>query len=146
MDAYWEANLDLTTVNPSLNLYDPHWPIWTYQAQRAPAKFVFDDDQRRGMAVQSPVSAGCIISGATVRRSLLSTNVRVHSFALVEDSVILPDVSLNRHCVLRKVIVDRGCNVPGGLVVGEHPGLDARRFYRTENGVTLITASMLQRL
>ena len=146
VDAYWEANLDLTTVNPSLNLYDPLWPVWTYQAQRAPAKFVFDDDLRRGMAVQSLVSAGCIISGATVRRSLLSTNVRVHSFGLVEDSVILPDAGLNRHCVLRKVIVDKGCNVPAGLVVGEDPEIDARRFHRTENGVTLITASMLERL
>lgn len=146
VDAYWEANMDLTSVNPSLNLYDPVWPIWTYQAQRAPAKFVFDDDLRRGMAVQSLVSAGCIVSGATVRRSLLSTNVRVHSFGLVEDSVILPDASLNRHTVLRKVIVDSGCNVPGGLVVGEDAELDAHRFYRTENGITLITASMLERL
>jgi len=146
VDAYWEANLDLTTVNPSLNLYDPLWPVWTYQAQRAPAKFVFDDDLRRGMAVQSLVSAGCIISGATVRRSLLSTNVRVHSFGLVEDSVILPDANLNRHAVLRKVIVDKGCNVPAGLVVGEDPELDARRFHRTESGVTLITTSMLERL
>jgi len=146
VDAYWEANMDLTTVNPSLNLYDPLWPIWTYQAQRAPAKFVFDDDLRRGMAVQSLVSAGCIISGATVRRSLLSTSVRVHSFGLVEDSVILPEANLHRHCVLKKVIVDVGCDVPGGLVVGEDPELDAHRFYRTENGVTLITASMLERL
>jgi glucose-1-phosphate adenylyltransferase len=146
VDAYWEANLDLTTVNPSLNLYDPHWPIWTYQAQRAPAKFVFDDDLRRGMAVQSLVSAGCIISGATVRRSLLSTNVRVHSFGLVEDSVVLPEANLNRHAVLRKVVVDKGCNIPAGLVVGEDAELDARRFHRTESGVTLITASMLERL
>jgi glucose-1-phosphate adenylyltransferase len=146
VDAYWEANLDLTTVNPSLNLYDPHWPIWTYQAQRAPAKFVFDDDLRRGMAVQSLVSAGCIISGATVRRSLLSTNVHVHSFGLVEDSVVLPEANLNRHAVLRKVVVDKGCNIPAGLVVGEDAELDARRFHRTESGVTLITASMLERL
>jgi len=146
VDAYWEANIDLTSVNPSLNLYDPVWPIWTYQAQRAPAKFVFDDDLRRGMAVQSLVSAGCIVSGATVRRSLLSTNVRVHSFALVEDSVILPDARINRHTVLRKVVVDAGCDVPAGLVVGEDPDLDSRRFHRTENGITLITASMLERL
>jgi len=146
VDAYWEANLDLTSVNPALNLYDPQWPIWTYQAQRAPAKFVFDDDLRRGMAVQSLVSAGCIVSGAIVRRSLLSTDVRVHSFGLVEDSVILPHVKVNRHAVLRKAIVDKGCDVPAGLVVGEDPDLDARRFYRTENGVTLVTAGMLERL
>ena len=146
VDAYWEANLDLTTVNPSLNLYDPTWPIWTYQAQRAPAKFVFDDDLRRGMAVQSLVSAGCIISGAYVRRSLLSTDVHVHSFGLVEDSVVLPAADLNRHVRLKKVIVDKGCNIPPGLVVGEDPDLDAQRFHRTENGVTLITRSMLEKL
>lgn len=146
VDAYWEANMDLTTVNPSLNLYDPLWPIWTYQAQRAPAKFVFDDDLRRGMAVQSLVSAGCIVSGAYVRRSLLSTDVHVHSFGLVEDSVILPAANLNRHVRLKKVLVDKGCNIPPGLVVGEDPDLDAQRFHRTENGVTLITPSMLERL
>lgn len=146
VDAYWEANMDLTTINPALNLYDPHWPIWTYQAQRAPAKFVFDDDLRRGMAVQSLVSAGCVISGSVVRRSLLSTDVRVHSFGLVEDSVILPGANIHRHAVLRKVVVDRSCDVPAGLVVGENPELDARRFYRTENGVVLITAGMLERL
>lgn len=146
LDAYWEANLDLTTVRPSLNLYDTQWPIWTYQAQRPAAKFVFDDSLRRGMAVNSLVSAGCIVSGALVRNSLLFTAVRVHSFCQVEESVILPEAVINRHARLRKVIVDKGCEIPRGLVVGEDPEHDAQRFYRTESGVTLITPPMLAAL
>ena len=146
IDAYWEANVDLTTVTPALNLYDQNWPIWTYQAQLPPAKFVFDADNRRGMAVDSMVSGGCIISGATVRRSLLFSNVRVNSYCLVEDSVVLPDVDLGRHSRLRRCIIDSGCVVPPGLVVGEDSEMDARRFYRTEAGVTLITSAMLGKL
>jgi len=146
MDAYWEANLDLTTVTPALNLYDTNWPIWTYQAQLPPAKFVFDSDTRRGMAADSLVSGGCIISGATVRRSLLFSNVRVNSYCLVEDSVILPDCDIGRHARLQKCIVDQGCTIPPGLVVGEDPELDAKRFDRTDKGVTLITADMLKKL
>jgi len=146
IDAYWEANIDLTTVTPSLNLYDEAWPIWTYQAQLPSAKFVFDSDARRGMAVDSMVSGGCVVSGATVRRSLLYSNVRVNSYAVVEDTVVLPDCDIGRHARLRKCIVDQGCVVPPGLVVGEDPELDTQRFTRTEKGVTLITPSMLQRL
>ncbi|MBY0430427.1 MAG: glucose-1-phosphate adenylyltransferase [Rhodospirillales bacterium] len=146
LDAYWESNIDLTTVTPQLNMYDTDWPIWTYQAQLPPAKFVFDADNRRGMAVDSLVSGGCVISGAAVRRSLLFSNVRVNSYCLVEDSVILPNVDLGRHARLRKCIIDSGCVVPPGLVVGEEPELDAKRFYRTEKGITLITREMLSRL
>ncbi|MGE5547546.1 MAG: glucose-1-phosphate adenylyltransferase [Solirubrobacterales bacterium] len=146
LDAYWEANIDLTTVTPALNLYDTNWPIWTYQAQLPPAKFVFDSENRRGMAVDSMVSGGCIISGAVVRRSLLFSNVRVNSYCLVEDSVVLPDCDIGRHARLMKCIVDQGCVIPPGLVVGEDPDLDASRFYRTDKGITLVTADMLKKL
>ncbi len=146
VDAYWEANIDLTTVTPALNLYDENWPIWTYQAQLPPAKFVFDADHRRGMAVDSLVSGGCIISGATVRRSLLFSNVRVNSYCLVEDSVILPDCDIGRHARLRRCVVDQGCVIPPGLVVGEDAEQDAARFTRTDKGITLVTASMLKEL
>lgn len=143
LDAYWDANIDLTTVTPALNLYDTSWPIWTYQAQLPSAKFVFDSDDRRGMAVDALVSGGCIISGAIVRRSLLFSNVRVNSYANLEDAVVLPDCDIGRNAVLKKVILDRGCLIPPGLVVGEDPVLDAKRFVRTEQGVTLITRDML---
>ncbi len=146
IDAYWEANVDLTTVTPALNLYDTNWPIWTYQAQLPPAKFVFDNDTRRGMAVDSLVSGGCVISGAVVRRSMLFSNVRVNSYSLVEDTVVLPDCDIGRHARLKKCIVDQGCVIPPGLVVGEDPELDAKRFDRTDKGVTLITADMLKKL
>ncbi|MBI5165202.1 MAG: glucose-1-phosphate adenylyltransferase [Magnetospirillum sp.] len=146
LDAYWEANLDLTTVTPHLNLYDTNWPIWTYQAQLPPAKFVFDADNRRGMAVDSMVSGGCIISGATVRRSLLYSNVRVNSYCLVEDSVVLPNVDIGRHARLKRCIVDQDCIIPPGLVIGEDPELDGQRFYRSEKGITLVTAEMLSAL
>ena len=146
LDAYWEANMDLTTVTPSLDLYDRSWPIWTYQVQRPPAKFVFDADGRRGMAVESLISAGCIVSGSTVRRSLLCTDAVAHSWSLVEDSVVLPRSHVSRHARLRRVIVDQDCVVPEGLVVGEDAEADARRFHRTAKGITLITADMLARL
>jgi glucose-1-phosphate adenylyltransferase len=143
VDAYWEANMELTKITPDLNLYDDKWPIWTYQEQLPPAKFVFDDDGRRGTALDSMVSGGCIISGATVRRSLLFSNVHVHSFAQVEDSVILPDVDVGRNAVLRRAVVDKGCRIPEGLVVGLDPEEDAKRFHVTGKGVTLITPEML---
>jgi glucose-1-phosphate adenylyltransferase len=146
LDAYWDANIDLTTVTPALNLYDTSWPIWTYQAQLPSAKFVFDSDDRRGMAVDALVSGGCIISGAIVRRTLLFSNVRVNSYAYVEDAVVLPDCDIGRNATLKKVILDRGCLIPPGLVVGEDPELDAKRFVRTDNGVTLITREMLRDL
>lgn len=146
LDAYWEANIDLTTVTPALNLYDTNWPIWTYQAQLPPAKFVFDADNRRGMAVDSLVSGGCVISGAIVRRSLLFSDVRVNSYCVVEDSVVLPGCDIGRHARLTRCIIDQGCVVPPGLVVGEDAALDAKRFYRTDKGITLVTAEMLRAL
>ncbi len=143
VDAYWEANLELTKVTPALNLYDADWPIWTYQEQVPPAKFVFDDPGRRGVAMDSLVAGGTIISGALVERSLLFTNVFVHSYSHIQDSVILPDVSVGRSCRLQRAVVDKGCELPEGLVVGEEPIEDARRFHRTPEGVTLITPDML---
>jgi glucose-1-phosphate adenylyltransferase len=147
IDSYWEANMDLVRVTPALNLYDDDWPIWTWQEQLPPAKFVFDDDGRRGLAVDSMVSGGDIISGATVRRSLLFSRVRVHSYATVEDSVVLPDVEIGRHCIVRRAVLDAHCRLPPGLAVGVDPDEDRRRFRVTEGGVTLVTPEMLgQRL
>ena len=143
IDAYWAANQDLVMPVPSLDIYDPNWPIWTYQQQLPPAKFVFDDPDRRGEAVDSMVSGGCIISGAHVARSLLFSNVRVNSWAQTREAVLLPEVQVGRHARLTKVIVDRGCWIPDNLVVGEDPELDSRRFYRSEGGVALVTAEML---
>jgi len=143
LDAYWEANVELAKVTPELNLYDRHWPIWTYQEQLPPAKFVFDDDGRRGMAIDSLIAGGSIVSGASIRRSVLFYNARVHSYATVEDSVILPDVDIGRNARVSHAIVDRGCKIPEGLVVGADPAEDRRRFRVTEKGITLITPDML---
>jgi len=143
VDAYWEANLDLISVTPQLNLYDEDWPIWTHQEQLPPAKFVFDDEDRRGQALDSSVSGGCIISGATVRRSLLFSNVKVRSYSTVEDSVILPNVEIGRHARLRRVVVEKQCVIPEGLVAGYDVKADRKRFYVTEKGITLITPEML---
>lgn len=143
VDAFWEANMELIGVSPELNLYDTTWPIWTYQAQLPPAKFVFDDDDRRGMAVDSMVSGGCIISGAMVRHSLLFSNVRIDAGSVLEDCVVLPDVQIGRNCRLRKVVVDKYCRVPDGTVIGEDPDEDARRFYVTQQGVVLVIPEML---
>lgn len=143
VDAYWEANLDLTTVTPELNLYDEDWPIWTHQEQLPPAKFVFDDEDRRGQALDSSVSGGCIISGATVRRSLLFSNVKARSYSSVEDSVILPNVEIGRYARLRRVVVEKQCIIPEGLVAGYDAEEDRKRFYVTEKGITLITPEML---
>ena len=143
VDAFWETNMELVSVDPELNLYDSHWPIWTYQEQLPPAKFVFNDEGRRGMAVDSIVADGCIISGGYVNHSLLFPQVQVHSFVQLRDAVVLPEVDIGRYCQLRKVIIDRGCIIPPGTVVGENSEEDARRFYRTEQGVVLITREML---
>ncbi len=146
LDAYWKANIDLTDVIPALDLYDMEWPIWTYGEITPPAKFVHDDDGRRGQAISSLVSGGCIVSGASLRHSLLFTGVRAHSFASVENTVVLPYVDIGRSARLRNVIVDRGVRIPDGLIVGEDPLEDARRFRRTDEGVCLITQPMLDQL
>jgi glucose-1-phosphate adenylyltransferase len=146
LDAFWEANLDLIQVTPSLDLYDGRWPIWTYHEQRPAAKFVFDDDERRGSAVDSLVSAGSIVSGGTVRRCLVFTDVRVNSYSLVEDSILLPGVVVGRRARLRKVIVADRCKIPEGLVVGEDRELDRQRFYVSKGGVTLVTSAMIEAL
>ena len=146
VDAYFEANMDLTRIIPALDIYDREWPIWTYAEITPPAKFVHNESGRRGSAVSSLVSGGCIISGASLSRSLLFTNVHVHSWAKLEEVVVLPDVDIGRHAMLKKVVIDRGVRIPEGLVVGEDPEADARRFRRTEQGVVLITQAMLDRL
>jgi glucose-1-phosphate adenylyltransferase len=144
LDAFWEANLELIGVTPPLNLYDRDWPIWTYQEQLPPAKFVFDDDDRRGLAVDSMVSGGCVISGATVRHSLLFSNVRVNSFATIQDSVLLPDVEVGRSCRIRNAIIDRFCSIPEGTAIGFDPEADrAAGYYVTESGITLVSLEML---
>ena len=145
LDAYWEANMELVSVSPELNLYDESWPILTHQAQLPPAKFVFDLDERRGMAVDSMVSGGCVISGATVKKSLLFSNVKVHSFAEVTESVILPDVDIGENARITKAIIDRGCQIEDGMVIGEDHDDDRRRGFRvTEKGVVLVTPDMLK--
>ena len=146
IDAFWEANLDLASINPELDIYDTEWPIWTYQRQLPPAKFTPDSHGSHGLAVNTIVSGGCIVSGSHVANSVLFSNVRIHSFCHVEDAVVLPGVTVQRNCRVRKVVIDRGCTLPEGLVVGEDPVLDAERFERTANGVCLITRDMLERL
>jgi glucose-1-phosphate adenylyltransferase len=146
VDAYWAANIDLTDTVPHLDLYDRDWPIWTYGEITPPAKFVHDVDGRRGMAVSSLVSEGCILSGADVSRSLISTGVRIHSYSTIREAVILPRARIGRGARLRRAVIGCGAQIPEGLVVGEDPALDAKRFRRTEGGVTLITQPMLDRL
>ena len=143
IDAYWDANMEMTKVVPDLNLYDKDWPIWTYQEQFPPAKFVFDDDDRRGCAIDALVSGGDIVSGAIVRRTVLFFDVHVNARSVVEDSVILPNVRIGQNAALRRVIVDRACVIPDGLRVGFDPDEDRKRFYVSEKGVTLITPDML---
>ena len=143
IDSFWQANLELIGVLPELNLYDDDWPIWTYQEQLPPAKFIFDDDDRRGMALDSMVSGGCLISGATVRHSLLFSNVRVNSHAILQDVVILPNVKIGRHCRITRAVIDKGCDLPEGTVIGEDPESDAERFYVSPGGVVLVTPEML---
>ncbi len=146
IDAYWEANIDLTDIVPPLDLFDHEWPIWTYGEVVPPAKFVHDIEGRRGEAISSLVSGGCIISGASARKSLLFTGVHLHSFAKLEGAVLLPRVDVGQGARLSKVVVDRNVRIPPGLVVGEDPIEDARRFRRTEKGVCLITQPMLDKL
>ncbi|CAN5378170.1 glucose-1-phosphate adenylyltransferase [soil metagenome] len=146
VDAYWEANIDLTTVIPSLDMYDHEWPIWTYGEITPPAKFVHDEETRRGSALNSLVSGGCIISGAHLNKSLLFTGVKVHSYSRLEGAVVQPYVDIGRSARLRNVVIDRGVVIPPGLVVGEDAALDAQRFRRTEKGTVLITQPMIDRL
>lgn len=146
VDAYWEANIDLTDTVPALDLYDNSWPIWTYSELVPPAKFVHDEDGRRGKAVSSLVSGGCIISGAGVKNSLLFTGVRINSYCRIEQGVLLPYVNIARSAKLKRVVIDRGVEIPEGLVVGEDPELDGKRFRRTDTGICLITQPMIDRL
>jgi glucose-1-phosphate adenylyltransferase len=143
IDAYWEANMDLTRVLPELNLYDRNWPIWTYQDQIPPAKFVFDDDRCRGTAVDSLISGGCIVSGSTVKRSILFTNVRVHNFCAIEDSVILPNAEIGPTAVVKNAVIDKHCRIPEGMRIGVDPEADRRRFHVTEKGRVLVVPEML---
>jgi glucose-1-phosphate adenylyltransferase len=145
VDAYWKANIDLTDINPQLDLYDRDWPIWTYAEITPPAKFVHDFDGRRGSAVNSLVSGDCIISGGHLQRTLLSTGSRVHSYSVLDEAVVLPYCDIGRNARLKKVVIDRGVSIPEGLVVGEDPEFDDKWFRRTEDGVTLITQAMVNR-
>jgi glucose-1-phosphate adenylyltransferase len=146
IDAYWEANIDLTAITPELDLYDRDWPIWTYAELKPPAKFVHDEDGRRGSAVSSLVSGDCIISGAALRRSLIFTGARINSYSKLEEVVMLPDCHVGRDASLRRVVIDHGVQIPEGLVVGEDPVLDAKRFRVSEKGICLITQDMIDRL
>ncbi|WP_042145235.1 MULTISPECIES: glucose-1-phosphate adenylyltransferase [unclassified Pseudoalteromonas] len=144
LDSFWEANMELASPEPQLDLYDANWPIWTYQEQLAPAKFVFDDDERRGMAVDSTVSGGCIISGATVRKSLLFSNVHVHSFCEINESVILPAAIIGRNCKIKRAIIDRSCEIPDNLEIGYDLDQDIKNGFRvSKKGIVLVTRDML---
>ena len=146
VDAFYEANMELVSVNPELNIYDSQWPIWTFQRQQPPAKFVLNEPGRRGMAIDSVVSGGCIISGAEVVESLLFTNVRVDERSYIEQSLLFPDVRIGPDCTIKRAIIDTGGVVPPGTSIGVDPAEDARRFYVTEKGVLLVTREMLSKL
>nr|WP_321525745.1 glucose-1-phosphate adenylyltransferase [uncultured Cohaesibacter sp.] len=146
IDAFWEANIDLTDFIPELDIYDNDWPIWTHQELTPPAKFIHDEEGRRGQAVSSMVSGGCIISGSSLNRCLLFTGVKAHSFSKMSGVVALPYAEINREAQLKDVVIDRDVKIPAGLVVGEDPELDAKRFRRTEKGICLITQSMIDKL
>jgi glucose-1-phosphate adenylyltransferase len=143
VDSFWEANLELIGVTPELNLYDEEWPIWTHQEQIPPAKFIFDDEDRRGMAIDSMVSGGCIISGAMVKHSLLFSNVVVESYSQITDSVVLPDVFIGENCVIHKAVIDKNCKIPAGTRIGVDAEEDRQRFHVSEGGVVLVTPEML---
>jgi glucose-1-phosphate adenylyltransferase len=145
VDAYWQANIDLTDILPELDLYDRSWPIWTYAEIRPPAKFVHNEDGRRGQAISSLVSGDCIISGSTLHRTLLFTGVLCRSYSSLNEAVVMPECVIGRHARLSRVVLDRGVKIPEGLVVGEDEELDAKRFRRTPNGVCLITQPMLDK-
>lgn len=146
IDAFWAANLDLASITPELDIYDTDWPIWTYQRQLPPAKFVLDREGKHGMTVNTIISGGCIVSGSKVSSSVLFSGVRIHSFCEINEAVLLPDVEVGRGCRLNKVVIDRACVIPDEMVIGEDPAADAARFERTEGGVVLVTRDMLKRL
>jgi glucose-1-phosphate adenylyltransferase len=146
IDAFWAANLDLASITPELDIYDTDWPIWTYQRQLPPAKFVLDRDGKHGMTVNTIVSGGCIVSGSKVSSSVLFSGVRIHSFCEINEAVLLPDVEVGRGCKLNRVVIDRGCVIPDDMVIGEDAEFDAAHFERTESGVVLVTREMLKRL
>lgn len=146
IDAYWEANIDLTDVTPELDIYDKEWPIWTYAELKPPAKFVHDEDGRRGMAVSSVISGDCIVSGASLKRSLVFTGARINSYASLDEVVMLPDVTVGRKAKLARCVVDAGVTIPEALVVGQDPELDAKRFRVSEKGIALITQDMINKL
>jgi glucose-1-phosphate adenylyltransferase len=146
VDAYYEASLELVHVKPELNIYDQDWPIWTYQVQQPPAKFILDEDNRRGVAINSMVAGGCIISGAVVRESLLFTNVRIDEGSRVERSVVLPNVEIGKGCVINGAILDEGCEIPDGMTIGVDRAADSGRFHVTDKGVVLVTPDMLRSL
>jgi glucose-1-phosphate adenylyltransferase len=146
VDAFWAANLDQASKTPELNIYDEEWPIWTYQEQLPPAKFVPAKNGMHGQTANVLISGGCIVSGSDIRQAVLFSNVRVHSHCNIAEAVILPQTDIGPYCRLRKVVIDRGCKIPEGMVIGEDAELDARRFYRTDNGVVLVTADMLSKL
>ncbi|WP_026744635.1 glucose-1-phosphate adenylyltransferase [Leucothrix mucor] len=146
VDAYWQANMDLTDFAPELDIYDNEWPIWTNSELTPPAKFIHNEEGRRGNAVSSMVSGGCIISGAQLERCLLFTRVKAHSYSSLTGAVVLPDAVIGRHAKLTNVVIDSGVIIPEGLVVGEDPELDAKRFRRTKSGICLITAAMIEKL
>ena len=146
IDAYWEANMELTRVTPELNMYDNNWPIWTYQEQVPPAKFVFNDIGRTGMATDSIVSGGCLISGSFVNSSVLFSNVRIHSYCDITNAVLLPSVVVHRHAKLRNVVVDKGVQIPEGIEIGFDLKMDKKRFYVSEKGTVLVTKPMLANL
>ncbi|MDG1752307.1 MAG: glucose-1-phosphate adenylyltransferase, partial [Thalassotalea sp.] len=144
LDSFWEANMELVSPDPELDMYDRNWPVWTYQEQTAPAKFVFDEEGRRGMAVDSTVSGGVVVSGSMVKKSLLFSEVRVNSFCHIEESVILPNVNIGRNCKVMKAIVDSGCDIPEGMEIGVNHGKDRENGFRvTDKGVVLVTRTML---
>jgi len=146
VDAYYEANIELVHVAPELNLYDEEWPIWTYQLHQPPAKFVLDEDGRRGVAVNSMVSGGCIISGASVNQSLLFSNVRIEERTSIHRSVVLPGAKVGARCTVNQAVLDEGCEIPDGMQIGVDRAQDAARFHVTDNGVVLVTPDMLARL
>lgn len=143
VDSFWEANMELISITPQLNLYDKDWPIWTYQEQLPPAKFVFNNDERRGMAVDSMVSGGCLISGAQVTNSLLFSNVKINSYSTLEEAVVLPNVDIGRYCRIKKAVLDKGCIIPPNTDIGYDLAADAERFHVSESGIVLVTPQML---